>query len=250
MAFPYDKVRVAALADIHCAAAAQGQFQPLFAQITERADVLVLCGDLTNYGLPAEAQTLARELTAAVKIPVLGVLGNHDLESGKGEQVTGILADAGVTILDGDSVEIHGIGFAGTKGFGGGFGDHTLQAWGERIIKDFVHEAVQEALKLESALARLGTQHKVALMHYAPILDTVAGEPPEIQAYLGSGRLEEPLDRYKVSVAFHGHAHHGTFEGKTRGGVPVYNVALPVLRKMNGTRPPVHVIELPAAVPA
>jgi Icc-related predicted phosphoesterase len=250
MTFPYDKVRIAALADIHCGATSQGQLQPIFAQITERADILVLCGDLTNYGLPQEAQTLAKELTASVKIPVLAVLGNHDHESGKAEQVTGILSDVGVRILDGDSVEIHGIGFAGVKGFGGGFGDHTLQAWGERVIKDFVHEAVQEALKLESALARLGTHHKVALLHYAPIEETVQGEPPAIHAYLGSGRLEEPLDRYKVSVALHGHAHHGTFEGKTRGGVPVYNVALPVLKRRCGDGPPLHVIELPLVVPA
>jgi Icc-related predicted phosphoesterase len=250
MSFPYDKVRIAAIADVHCGAQSQGQLQPLFAQITERADVLVMCGDLTNYGLPQEAHTLAKEITAAVKIPVIGVLGNHDHESGKADQLTAILADAGIRILDGDSVEIHGIGFAGVKGFGGGFGDHTLQAWGERVIKDFVHEAVTEALKLESALARVGTAHKVALLHYAPIQDTVRGEPPEIEAYLGSGRLEEPLDRYKVSVAFHGHAHHGALEGKTRGGVPVYNVALPLLRKANPGRPPVHIVELPVTVPA
>ena len=247
MSFPYDKVRIAAIADVHCSAKAQGQFQALFSQITERADVLLICGDLTNYGLPQEAQTLARELTASVKIPVLAVLGNHDYEAGKAEEVTGVLVEAGIRVLDGDSVEIHGIGFAGVKGFGGGFGDHMLQAWGESSIKNFVQEAVQESLKLESALARLGTPQKVALLHYSPIAATIQGEPVEIYPFLGSGRLEEPLDRYKVTAAFHGHAHHGVTEGKTRGGVPVYNVALPLLRRKNVDRPPAFVLELPVS---
>lgn len=250
MAFPYDKVRIAAVADVHCSAASQGQLQPLFAQITQRADILLLAGDLTNYGLPQEAQTLAKELTASVKIPVLAVLGNHDHEAGKQDQLTQILTDAGMRVLDGDAQEVHGIGFAGVKGFGGGFGDHMLQSWGEAGIKGFVDEAVHEALKLEAALARLRTPHRIALLHYAPIAETVQGEPPEIYPFLGSGRLEEPLDRYKVTAVFHGHAHHGTFQGKTRGGVPVFNVALPVLQRNFPDRPPVHVLELPVGVPA
>jgi len=248
MTFPYDKVRIAAVADIHCSATGHGQFQALFEQITERADILLLGGDLTNYGLTQEAQILAKELTASVKIPILAVLGNHDYESGKHEQVVQILSDAGVRVLDGDSVEIHGVGFAGVKGFGGGFGDHMLQSWGEPTIKEFVNEAVREGLKLESALARLDTPHRIALMHYAPIPDTIVGEPPEIFPFLGSGRLEEPLDRFKVTAAFHGHAHRGTFEGRTRGGVPVYNVALALLQRLNPGKPPVHVLEIPLGV--
>jgi Icc-related predicted phosphoesterase len=250
MTFPYDKVRIAAVADIHCSAAASGQFQPLFSQITQRADILLLAGDLTNYGLPQEAQTLAKEITASVKIPILAVLGNHDHESGKADQVTQILTDVGVKILDGDSVEVHGIGFAGVKGFGGGFGDHTLQSWGEAAIKEFVNEAVREALKLESALARLSTQHRIALLHYAPVAGTVRGEAPEIYAFLGSSRLEEPIDRYRVTAAFHGHAHSGEFESKTRGGTPVYNVALPVLQRQFPGRPAAHILEIPVGVNA
>jgi Icc-related predicted phosphoesterase len=250
MAFPYDKVRIAAVADVHCSASSQGQFQALFSQITQRADILLLGGDLTNYGQPQEAQTLAKELTASVKIPVLAVLGNHDFEAGKQDQLTQILSDAGVRVLDGDAQEVHGIGFAGVKGFGGGFGDHMLQSWGEPGIKEFVNEAVHEALKLEAALARLRTPHRIALLHYAPIAETVRGEPPELFPFLGSGRLEEPIDRYKVTAVFHGHAHHGALQGRTRGGVPVFNVALPVLQRAFPDRPAVHVLELPVGAAA
>jgi Icc-related predicted phosphoesterase len=247
MTFPYDKVRIAAVADVHCSTSSQGYFQNFFSQITERADVLLLGGDLTNYGHPQEAQVLVKELTASVKIPVLAVLGNHDYESGKAESLTQILTDGGIIVLDGDSREIHGIGFAGVKGFGGGFGDHTLQGWGEPAIKDFVNEAVREALKLESALARLETAHRIALLHYAPIVGTVMGEPPEIYPFLGSSRLEEPIDRFRVTAVFHGHAHRGTPSSRTRGGVPVYNVAIPVLQKSFPDKPPVHILELPVA---
>jgi Icc-related predicted phosphoesterase len=252
MSFPYDKVRVAAVADVHCTSSSQGVFQPVFAQITEKADVLLMCGDLTNYGLPEEAHILAKEITASIKIPIVAVLGNHDMESGKADQVKQILTDVGVHVLDGDTHEVHGIGFAGVKGFGGGFGDHTLQAWGEETIKKFVNEAVNEALKLEGALARLRTPHRVALLHYSPIVATIAGEPLEIFPYLGSSRLEEPLDRYSVTAVFHGHAHHGYFEGRTRGNRPVFNVAMPLLRRAFPDKPPFHLLEIPVAagVPA
>jgi Icc-related predicted phosphoesterase len=250
MAGPLEKVRIAAAGDLHCThVLSRENLQPFFTQVAERADVLLLCGDLTNYGLPEEAQTLVKELST-VKVPVIGVLGNHDYESGKQDDIRRILTDAGMTILDGDAREIHGIGFAGAKGFGGGFGDHALQPWGEPIIKTFVHEAVEETLKLESALARLRTFHRVVLLHYAPIRATVEGEPVDIFPYLGSSRLEEPLDRYRVTAVFHGHAHHGAFQGRTRGGVPVYNVAMPLLRRLRPDQPPFHIIELPVASPA
>ncbi|HLJ97275.1 MAG TPA: metallophosphoesterase, partial [Gemmataceae bacterium] len=223
-------VRVAAVADIHCTRTSQGTLQQLLAAISANADVCLLCGDLTDYGLPEEAQTLTKELKATMKIPVLAVLGNHDYESGKQVDLQHILSDAGVHVLDGDACEVRGVGFAGVKGFAGGFGRGTLEPWGEPTIKHFVHEAVDEALKLEGALARLHTSQRVALLHYAPIADTVAGEPLEIFPFLGSGRLEEPVNRYAVNVVFHGHAHHGSPEGRTRTGVPVYNVAVPVLR--------------------
>jgi Icc-related predicted phosphoesterase len=149
-------------------------------------------------------------------------------------------------MLDGDTCEVAGIGFAGVKGFGGGFGERALQAWGEESIKRFVHDAVDEALKLESALARLRTPRRVVVMHYAPIQATVEGEPPEIYPFLGSSRLEEPLTRYPVTAVFHGHAHHGTPEGRTRSGVPVYNVAMPLLSQAFPDRPPFLIVELEA----
>src|ERR671932_1689046 len=172
-------VRIAALADLHCTKTSQGAFQSLFARVADSADVAVIAGDLTDYGLPEEARVLAKEL-ASVRIPIAAVLGNHDIESGKADEVRQILMDAGVVVLDGDACEMHGIGVAGVKGFGGGFGKRALGPWGESIIKQFVHEAVDEALKLEAALARLRTPHLVAMLHYAPVQSTVQGEPLEI----------------------------------------------------------------------
>jgi Icc-related predicted phosphoesterase len=238
-------VRVAAVGDLHCKRSSSGSFQALFSGIAESADVLALCGDLTDRGLADEARILANELQA-VKIPKIAVLGNHDFESDAAGDVTEILGGAHVTVLDGTAIEISGIGFAGAKGFAGGFGDRALQAWGEGATKIFVREAVDETLKLESALARLRTPGRVVLLHYAPILDTVDGEPREIYAFLGSSRLEEPLNRYAASVVFHGHAHRGQPEGKTSGGVPVYNVALPLLQQLYPDRSPFRVIEIPA----
>jgi Icc-related predicted phosphoesterase len=239
-------VRVAALADLHCTKTSQGAFQPLFAKITDTADVLLIAGDLTDYGLPEEAKVLARELTA-LRVPVAAVLGNHDIESGKSDEVAKILTDAGVVVLDGDACELKGIGVAGVKGFGGGFGQRALGPWGEPIIKQFVREAVDEALKLEAALARLRSDLLVALLHYAPIAATVDGEPLEIYPFLGSSRLEEPIGRYPVSLVLHGHAHRGQLEGKTKNGVAVYNVSMPLLTRTFADRPPYRVFELPTS---
>jgi len=239
------RLRIAAMGDLHVSKTSQGAFQPLFSQISEAADVLVLCGDFTDYGLPDEARVLVRELSAAMKIPVIAVLGNHDYEGGKPDEIRQILRDGGVTVLDGEATEVHGVGFAGVKGFAGGFGRGALGPWGERAIKAFVQEAVDEALKLEAALARLRTQKRVALLHYSPIRATVEGEPPEIFAYLGSSRLEEPINRYRVTAVFHGHAHRGTAEGRTSAGVPVHNVSMPLLTRVNPNRPPFLIVELP-----
>jgi Icc-related predicted phosphoesterase len=238
-------VRVAALADLHCMRSSQGAFQTLFARISETADLLLLPGDLTDYGLPEEASVLAKELTA-LRIPAAAVLGNHDFESDKATEVRQILTDAGLIVLDGDTCEIEGIGIAGVKGFGGGFGRRALGPWGERTIKQFVHEAVDEALKLEAALARLRTKQIVALLHYAPIQQTVEGEPLEIYPFLGSSRLEEPIGRYPVSLVLHGHAHRGQLEGKTQSGVPVYNVSMALLTRTFADRLPFRVFEVPA----
>ena len=233
-----DIIRIAALGDLHHGrSATQGSLQPLFSQITESADILVLTGDLTDYGLPEEARALAREITSTLKIPAVTVLGNHDFESGEQQEISRILTDAGVVTLDGDTTEIHGIGFAGVKGFCGGFGRRALGPWGEDIIKRFVHEAVDEALKLESALARLRTKRIIALLHYSPIQETVEGEPPDIYPFLGCSRLEEPLSRYPVTAVFHGHAHHGRAEGRTAKNVPVFNVSASLMRELSPDRP-------------
>jgi len=242
MAKKQRSVRVAAVADLHCTKTSQGAFQPLFRQANEKADVLVLCGDLTDHGLPEEAQVLARELAGLIRVPVLAVLGNHDFHTGNEVEVENILAGAGVKVLDGDDCEVLGVGFAGVKGFGGGFGRHTLEGWGEPAIKAFVYEAVEEALKLEKSLARLHTDRRVAIVHYAPIQATVENEPPAIFPFLGSSRLEEPLNRYGVKVVFHGHAHHGSPEGRTSAGIPVYNVSLPLMRQHAGEGTPWRVV--------
>lgn len=240
-------LRIAAVGDIHCTKTSQGALEPIFAQASEQADVLLLCGDLTDYGLPEEADVLVKELAAA-RIPTIAVFGNHDFESGKQDEVQQILTQAGVEVLDGGVCEIQGVGFAGVKGFAGGFDSKMLQAWGEDIIKEFVHEAVNEALKLESALAKLQTPQRVAVLHYSPIQETVEGEPSDIFPFLGSSRLEEPLTRYSVAVAFHGHAHHGQPEGRTNSQIPVYNVSLPLLQKTFPDRPPFRLVEVPIAV--
>src|SRR6185369_3170529 len=236
-------IRVAALADLHCTKTSQGAFQSLFARVSEAADILVIAGDLTDYGLPDEAAVLARELTA-LRIPTAAVLGNHDLESGKSAELRDILNAAGLTLLDGDACELQGIGIAGIKGFGGGFGRRALGPWGETTIKQFVREAVDEALKLEAALARLRTPQMIALLHYSPIQATVEGEPLEIYPFLGSSRLEEPLGRYPVSLVFHGHAHRGQLQGLTKNGAPVYNVSMPLLTRTFADRPPFRVFDV------
>lgn len=245
-----DTLRVAAVADIHVKKNGAGAFHDLFNQITAAADVLLMCGDLTDYGAVEEGKVLAREITTSLRIPSVAVFGNHDYEMGHADEIKAILQDAGVLMLDGDSAEIEGVGFAGVKGFGGGFGRRALGAWGEEMIKKFVHETIEESLKLEAALARLRTPQKIAVLHYSPIQATCDGEPLEIMPFLGSSRLEEPIDRYRVSAVFHGHAHRGSVEGKTKGNAPVYNVALPLLAATYPGKPPFRVIEVPVGEPA
>ena len=247
---PRTHIRIAAIGDIHVGKGSQGLLQPLFAQVSASADVLLICGDFTDYGLPDEARILARDLTASLKIPVIAVLGNHDYESGHEAEIRDILTDAGVAVLDGEATEVHGVGFAGVKGFCGGFGRGALGPWGEQATKHFVQAAVDEALKLEAALARLRTTQRVAVLHYSPVRSTVEGEPPEIFPYLGSSRLEEPINRYRVTAVFHGHAHRGAAEGRTATGIPVYNVAMPLLARLDHGHPPFRVVEMPIEVTA
>lgn len=235
--------RVAAAGDLHYTVGSRGALRRLFADLVPRADVLLLCGDLTDNGGVEEARVLGEDLRQ-LGVPVVAVLGNHDYESGEPERVVEALQAAGVQVLDGESCVVSGVGFVGTKGFGGGFGRRALGAWGESAIKHFVQEAIDEAMKLERALARLPTEERVVMLHYSPVEDTVLGEAREIWPFLGSSRLEEPIDRYGASFAVHGHCHHGAPEGRTRNGTPVYNVAMPLLRAHYPGRPPFRVIEL------
>lgn len=224
-------LRLAAIGDLHVGENAERPYRELFARISQDADVLALCGDLTNFGKSSEADILAEDLRVCT-IPVVGVLGNHDYECGQPEEVARILHDAGMRLLDGEAFEIDGVGFAGCKGFIGGFGRHMLSAFGEPEIKSFVQASVDENLKLESSLRMLRTNRIVVITHYAPVQETVEGEPPEIFAFLGSARMGETIDRFEgVSCALHGHAHRGRHHGQTPGGVPVYNVAKPILNR-------------------
>jgi Icc-related predicted phosphoesterase len=224
-------IRIAAAGDLHCRGDQTGRFKEFVKQVNGEADVLLLCGDLTDRGLADEAKALADALTS-LSVPCAAVFGNHDFDHEKSAEIEQILHAAGVTVLDGDHIIFeNGLGIAGVKGFAGGFGQATLQAFGEGPIKAFVQEAVNEALKLEAALGQLDTDKKVVIMHYAPIAETTVGENPEIRAYLGSSRLAAPVDLYGADMVFHGHAHHGALEGKTTSGVPVYNVAQPLLKR-------------------
>lgn len=234
-------LRVAATADLHYAKHSRGKMHDAFAEISQNADVLLLCGDLTEYGLPEEAEELAADIRSAVRIPIIAVIGNHDYESGRPEAVGKILDDTGVTMLNGEAVEIAGVGFAGICGFGGGFGRRMLNAWGEPLIKQFVQESISHAIRLEQALVKLQTDRRIVVLHYSPIRTTLQGEDPEIFAFLGSSRLEEPINRFRATAVFHGHAHNGAIEGETATGIPVYNVSAPALSK---TGKPYRIVEL------
>lgn len=224
--------RLAAVADLHCRQDQHGRFRELVKMVNGEAEGLVLAGDLTDHGLVDEVKTLAEVLTG-LRVPCAAVLGNHDFEGGVVKDVVRILGEAKVAVLDGDhAVFDRRLGIAGVKGFAGGFDKTMLQAFGEPVIKAFVQEAVNESLKLEAALAQLEVEKKVVLMHYAPIADTVVGEELELRPYLGTTRLAAPCDAFGALAVFHGHAHHGALEGKTPKGIPVYNVAMPLLRKL------------------
>ncbi len=217
-------LKIAAIGDLHVRDDGAVSYKALFREVSRVADVLVLAGDLTDLGTAAEAEILAGDLRDCA-IPVVAVLGNHDYESGEVEAVGAILRRAGVRLLDGQATEIEGVGFVGVKGFAGGFGKAMLGSFGEPAIKAMVAESVREAMRLENAMRQVRAQRAVVVLHYAPIAETVAGEPLEIFPFLGSSRLAETIDRFTVSAVVHGHAHRGCFEGRTPGGAPVYNVA-------------------------
>lgn len=240
------KVRIAAVADIHVKVGDQGKWVDFFKEVSENADVLLICGDLTDTGDEDEAELLAEDLKAC-SIPVVAVFGNHDCEKGREKMLRQIIRGTNVHVLDGESVVIEGVGFAGVKGFGGGFDKHMLSMFGEHAMKAFVQEAVNEALHLDRALARLEANpeplKKIVVLHYAPIKETIKGEPEPIYPFLGSSHLAEPLNRRSVTAAFHGHAHAGMLEGETSGGVKVYNVSHQILMK-SGFEKPYFIYEL------
>ncbi|HET7564997.1 MAG TPA: metallophosphoesterase [Gemmatimonadaceae bacterium] len=242
------KIRIAAVGDVHCGEADTGLYRDLLAAANDEADVLVLCGDLTRRGLAVEFKIVVGELTD-VKIPIIAVLGNHDYEAGEIGEGSALLRGRGVHLLAGDAFQLNDkIGFAGVKGFMGGFGRGTLTAFGEPETKAFVGCAIEESQKLEMALRRLSTPLKIVVLHYAPVAGTVQGEPEFIFPYLGTDRLAEAIDRYGASVVFHGHVHSGTFKAQTPAGIPVFNVSLPLLQNNKIARLYyLHEVALPVA---
>jgi Icc-related predicted phosphoesterase len=235
-------MRIAAVADLHYSPQSYDKIREQMSQVREVADVLVLAGDLTNYGRIAEMDSL---LTALVRlrIPIVAVLGNHDFESGQQEELMKRMTAEGIKVLDGTGYEREGVGFAGTKGFPGGFGRGMLTSFGEPEVKQFVQSSILEAMKLERAMFELRTERRVVVLHYAPIGDTVKGEPPEIYPYLGNSRLAEVVDRHGANLIVHGHAHHGSPDGKTTAGIPVHNVALSILHA-NGVSTPYRLFDV------
>ena len=207
-------MRIAATADLHFTAQRYSALRDQLNQVRDEADLLVLAGDLTNFGQPAEMEPLLNALVR-LRVPTVAVLGNHDYESGREVELMRMMTAEGIKVLDGSAYERDGVGFAGTKGFVGGFGRGVLTAFGE---------------------PQLRTQKRIVVLHYSPIMATVEGESPEIYAFLGTSRLAEVVDRHGADLVIHGHAHHGKLAGKTTGGVPVHNVAITLLQSQNPSR--------------
>jgi uncharacterized protein len=228
-------MRIAAVADLHFSPQSYDRIRDTMSRVRDEADLLVLAGDLTNYGRPEEMESLLNAVVR-LRLPVVAVLGNHDYESGHQAELMKMMTNEGVKVLDGTGYERDGVGFAGTKGFLGGFGRGVLTAFGEPEVKAFVQAAIDETMKLERALSQLRSPKTVVVLHYAPVPDTVKGEPAEIFPYLGSSRLAEVVDRHQADLVLHGHAHHGAPDGKTTAGVPVANVALSLLQAQSPPR--------------
>jgi len=229
-------MRIAAVADLHYSPQNYDRIREQMLRVREEADVLVIAGDLTNYGSVAEMDSLLTMLVR-LRIPIVAVLGNHDFESGLQNELIKLMTAEGIKLLDGSGYERDGVGFAGTKGFLGGFRRGILTAFGEPEVKSFVQSSIDEAMKLERAMSQLRTERRVVVLHYAPIAETVKGEPVEIYPYLGNSRLAEVVDRHGANLVLHGHAHHGSPDGKTTAGIPVHNVALSILQASGVTTP-------------
>lgn len=228
--YPSAKImRIAATADLHFTPQRFAPLQEQLNRVRDEADVLVIAGDLTNFGKPEEMEPLLNAIVR-LRIPTIAVLGNHDFESGQEQELMRMMTTEGIKVLDGSAYERDGVGFAGTKGFVGGFGRGVLTAFGESEIKTFVRHSIDEALKLERAMSQLRSSRRVVVLHYAPIAATVQGESPEIFPFLGTSRLAEVVDRHGADLVLHGHAHHGTQDGRTITGIPVHNVAITLLQ--------------------
>lgn len=225
-------MRIAALADLHFSPQRYDRIRDPLGRARDEADVLVIAGDLTNYGKKEEMESLLNALVR-IRVPIIAVLGNHDYESNQQDELIRMMTAEGIKVLDGTGYERDGVGFAGTKGFLGGFGRGVLTAFGEPQIKAFVQASIDEAMKLERALMQLRSEKRVVVLHYAPIAETIRGEPEQIYPYLGTARLAEVVDRHGAALVFHGHAHQGSLTGKTTAGVPVHNVALGLLQSQN-----------------
>jgi Icc-related predicted phosphoesterase len=222
-------MRIAATADLHFSPQSAVILREQFDKVRDDADLLIVAGDLTNYGRPAEMEPLLNTLVR-LRIPTVAVLGNHDYESEQQNELMKMMTAEGIKVLDGSAYERDGVGFAGTKGFIGGFGRGVLTAFGEPEVKAFVRASIDEALKLERAMSQLRTKKRVVVLHYAPIVATTEGEAPEISAFLGTSRLAEVIDRHGADLVVHGHAHNGKPNGFTTGGIPVHNVAITLLQ--------------------
>jgi Icc-related predicted phosphoesterase len=223
-------MRIAAVADLHCSDKMVSELKPLLQEACQEADVLVLPGDLTHKGRIDQMQILL-DLLAHVSVPIVAVAGNHDHDSDQQETLVAMLTESGIHVLDASACEIGGVEFVGTKGFCGGFGDLAIHPMGERILKRFLNETVEEAARLEKALEKISTRPVVGVLHYSPIKETLEGEPPELYAFLGSSHLASVFDRHDVDLILHGHTHKGSLQGKTERGTPVLNVCRFVLKR-------------------
>lgn len=218
-------MKIVSMGDIHCRMDTPDLIQKLIGELDHGFEVMILAGDLTDNGLPEEAEVLARQLKD-YPIPIITILGNHDHEGGKADEIVDVMRSAGMVVLDGTTCEVGEVGFVGIKGFCGGFDENMIQPFGEKALKTFIHYSIDESVVLENALAKLQhCAHKVAVLHYAPIKATLIGEPPELFPFLGTSRLADSIDRQGADLILHGHAHHGSPFGRTTGNIPVYNVS-------------------------
>ncbi len=230
-------IRVAAVGDIHYGVGERGVLSSHLEELRKEADLLLIAGDLTRHGEPEEAQVLAGELTE-LEIPTIAVLGNHDYHQDRQGEVTAVLREAGVCVLEGTArtIQLDGIrvGVAGAKGFGGGFAGACVTEFGEPETKAFAHHSVVAAEQISAGLEEVAGSEvdmRIALLHYSPIEQTLVGEPLQLWPFLGNYLLAEAVDRLGADLVLHGHAHAGSRAGATPKGIPVWNVAQPVIRR-------------------